>query len=91
MIRQAIVDSKDPEKTFFEDFPRALRTSSEDLANDKEKLAEYSDQLQSAIRDIRTSFDRLADRFEEFIQDQVVFEKVEFDFYKNNNRLDLYF
>jgi hypothetical protein len=82
LIRQAIVDSKDPEKTFFEDFPRALRTSSEDLANDKEKLSEYSDQLQSAIRDIRTSFDKLVDRFEEFIQDQVVFEKVEFDFYK---------
>lgn len=81
-IRQAIVDSKDPEKTFFEDFPSALRTSSHELANDKEKLAKYSEQLQSAIREIRTSFDKLVDRFEEFIQDQIVYEKIEFDLYK---------
>ena len=81
-IRHAIIDSKDPEKIFFEDFPRAFRTSADELATDKEKLAIYSEQLQSTIREIRTSFDKLVDRFEEFIQEQIVFEKIEFDLYK---------
>lgn len=83
LIRQAIVDSKDPEKTFFEDFPRALRTSAHEIANDKEKLANYTELLQSAIRELRTCYDRLVDRFEEFIQDQVVFGKIDFVQYKD--------
>jgi len=83
LIRKAIVDSKDPEKTFFEDFPRALRTSAEELTKDKEKLVQYSERLQSAIQEIRLSYEKLIDRFEEFIRNQIVNDKeAEFESYK---------
>jgi hypothetical protein len=81
-VRQAIVESKDPEKTFFEDFPRALRTNIQDITTNRDKLIRYIDTLQTAIREIRSSYDKLVDRFEEFIQDQVIYEKVDFEEYK---------
>ena len=81
-IRDAIANSRDPEKSFFEDFPLALGYSSENLQKSKEKLQTYSIQLQDAIRELRTSYDSLMNRFEEFISDEFIGETLEFEDYK---------
>ena len=81
-IRQAIATSKDPEETFFESFPNALGVSLSSLQQDKTKLQSYTTSLQNAVRELRTSYDSLIKRFEEFICDEFVGKSVDFDNYK---------
>ncbi|MBS0645757.1 MAG: hypothetical protein JSR97_04100, partial [Verrucomicrobia bacterium] len=81
-IRNAIANSKDPEKSFFEDFPIALGFNIEGLQKSKEKLQSYINKLQEAIRELRTSYDSLLNRFEDFILEEYIGEKLEFDDYK---------
>lgn len=81
-IRQAIATSKDPEETFFEAFPNALGISLNILQKDKSKLQNYALDLQNAVRELRTSYDELIKRFEEFICDEFVGKSVDFDEYK---------
>lgn len=83
-IREAIVNSQDPEKTFFEDFPMALGSSIDQLKNDNAALNGYTQVLQAAIRELRTSFEALVDRFEEFIQNEIIYEQVDFEAYKKS-------
>lgn len=83
-IRNAISSSKDPEKTFFEDFPMALGFSEGNLQSSKNDLQKYTIKLQTAIRDIRTSFDELINRVELFIQSDLIAKDVPFEVYKEN-------
>jgi ribosomal protein S15P/S13E len=83
-IRQAIATSKDPEETFFESFPNALGISLNTLQQDKNKLQSYTTSLQNAVRELRTSYDGLVKRFEEFICDEFVGKSVDFDDYKEH-------
>lgn len=82
-IRAAIANSKDPEKTFFEDFPDALGTTIELLHKDKKNLAKYTEQLQSSIKELRTAFDNLVERFEKYIQIEIVNENIAFEGYQS--------
>ncbi|HEY5368358.1 MAG TPA: hypothetical protein VIJ75_05135 [Hanamia sp.] len=81
-IRDAIANSKDPEKSFFEDFPIALGYSSEGLQKSKDKLQAYIIKLQDSIRELRSSYDNLLNRFEEFLLAEFIGEQLEFDEYK---------
>jgi ribosomal protein S15P/S13E len=81
-IRQAISNSKDPEETFFEAFPNALGIELSTLQKDKSKLQSYTTNLQDAVRELRTSYDELLKRFEEFICNEFVGKSVDFDEYK---------
>lgn len=81
-IRNAIINSKDPEKSFFEDFPAALGIPFHKLQADPDSLNSYTQTLQEAIRELRTSFDNLVDRFEAFIQEEIIYEPCEFEVYK---------
>jgi hypothetical protein len=81
-IRSIIATAQDPEKVFFEDFPLALGTSLNELEENKELFKSYIVKLQNAIRELRTSYDALCDRFEQFIQNEIVYENVAFDIYK---------
>lgn len=81
-IRQAIAISVDPEATFFEDFPAALGFNIQTLQQDKDRLQEYTSSLQMAIRELRTCYDSLLDRFEDFIRNEVFYEYLEFEEYK---------
>lgn len=83
-IRQAIATSKDPEETFFEAFPSALGLSLTTLQQDKSKLQSYTTNLQNAVRELRTSYDELVKRFEDFICDDIVGKPVEFEEYKEH-------
>ena len=82
-IRNAISSSKDPEKTFFEDFPNALGYSITKIQSSPTDLKEYIIKLQNAIKEIRTCFDELINRVELFIQDDIVGEVIPFEEYKD--------
>lgn len=81
-IRKAIENSQDPERTFFDDFPSALGYSLQRLTVNPSELPEYIGKLQKAIDEIRHAYEAMVDRFEMFIQDRIVGEKVEFIEYK---------
>jgi len=81
-IRNAISSSKDPEKTFFEDFPNALGYSIVKIQSSPKDLQAYIVKLQNAIKEIRTCFDELVNRVELFIQDEVVGTEMSFEDYK---------
>ena len=81
-IRKAISTSVDPEETFFDAFPSALNFTVSALQKDKKKLQEYTTTLQSAIRELRTCYDNLIQRFEDYLCSEIVYEKLEFEDYK---------
>lgn len=81
-IRAAITNSKNPEETFFEAFPNALGISLTTLQKDTSKLHSYTTSLQDAVRELRTSYSGLVQRFEDFICNEFVGKKVDFEEYK---------
>lgn len=83
-IRTAIATSKDPEDTFFEAFPNALGISLNTLQKDKSRLRIYTINLQNAVRELRSCYDELIIRFENFICDEFVGKKVDFLNYKEH-------
>ena len=82
VLREAIVKSKDPEKTFFEDFPQALGFSMAELQKDKQALEDYVGALQNAIRELRTSYAELVNRLEMFICNEIIYEQLPYEQYK---------
>jgi len=81
-IRKAIATSKDPEETFFKAFPGALGISLSTLQKDKSKLQNYTNNLQDAVKELRTCYDELLKRFEDFICTEFVGKPTEFEEYK---------
>ncbi|RYX87625.1 hypothetical protein EON73_00980 [bacterium] len=79
-VRNAISKSKDPEITFFEVLPAALGSSIKDLSDDPTLLVNYIETLQNAIKEIRTCFENLVDRFELFIKHEILFEEGQVNF-----------
>lgn len=85
-IRDAIATATDPEKTFFEIFPTALSISLKQLKSAPEALEDYINRLQNAVREIRACQDELVNRFEAFITDEVLYEPLSFEAYKERLR-----
>jgi hypothetical protein len=83
MLRTAIAQSKDPEKTFFEDFPKAMGYNIVQLHNDTKTLEKYIVEIQEKIKEIRFCYDDLIERFETYIHDYILGEKLAFDEYKS--------
>lgn len=81
-IRKAIANSKDPEETFFEAFPSALGLTLSSLQQDKSKLQNFTTNLQDGVRELRTAYDELVKRFENFICSEFVGKTTDFDEYK---------
>lgn len=77
-VREAIAKSKDPEETFFEDFPNALGYSTVKLYKSNKYLEKYTNDLKNCIREIRTSYDELLNRIEEFIEQELNINSTEF-------------
>ena len=82
-LRDAISRAKDPEQTFFEDFPQALGYSLQDLASNNKLFEEYIIDFQNTIQEIKGSFTDLLDRFELFITKEIINKEVAFPHYKN--------
>lgn len=81
-IRTAIANSKDPEQSFFEDFPTALGYSVAKIQKDRAELQHFIIELQDAIKEIRNCFDELVNRFEAFILDTYFDTLVSFEEYQ---------
>lgn len=82
-IRRAIENSQDPEKVFFEDFPKALRTSIKELSSSKEALEKYISNLHEALRELRSNLEELIDRIETFLVSEVLGDqRLKFPTYK---------
>lgn len=82
-LRDAISKAKDPEKTFFEDFPDSLGYTLNELAKNEKTFETYIIDFQNHIEEIKNSFDSLLERFELFIQNEIIGKKLAFQKYKN--------
>jgi hypothetical protein len=74
--------AKDPEKTFFEDLPRALGLKESQLLENQEVLKRYVELIQSAIRDLRSCYIGLIDRLENAIINALNLKSTEFTSYQ---------
>lgn len=82
-LKQAIALAKDPEDTFFEQFPKALNFSIVQLQKDKKELAAYIEKLEESIKTIRTCYDELVNRVESFLVNDILGTNAKFPEYKN--------
>lgn len=81
-FRDALAKATDPEKTFFEDLPKALGFKKSNLVDDEEVLKRYVELIQGAIRDLRSCYNDLIDRIEEAIVDTLNLNSKEFNEYQ---------
>jgi hypothetical protein len=81
-FRSVIANAKDPEKAFFEDFPTALGFSISELQKNKNLSESFILKLQESIRELRTSFENLVDRFEDYFIKDILGFKQKFPDYK---------
>lgn len=79
-LRDAIANSKDPEKSFFVDFPKALGFTR--LTAGKQ-LEDFVLQLQNSVREINLSYEKLINRFEQFLLSEIIGKNLAFPDYKN--------
>ncbi len=79
-FRDVLANAKDPEKTFFEDLPKALGYSKTDLCNE-EFVAQYCNLIQRAVRELRNCYNKLIDRIEEHLVEALSLESGEYEEY----------
>lgn len=83
-IRDTIKETQDPEKLFFEEFPKAIRMSLKEILTSDKHLEEYVNNLRYSIKEIRSCYDELVNRVENFIVVEVLqLKKVSFKEYKS--------
>ncbi len=74
-IRETIQKTQDPEKLFFEEFPKNLGTSLKEILKSEANLEEYVNKLRLVIKELRSSFDELVNRLETFLVEEVLAQK----------------
>ncbi|MDZ7740461.1 MAG: hypothetical protein U5Q03_01545 [Bacteroidota bacterium] len=77
-LRQAIKETEDPEKAFFEEFPQALGYNTLDLIKSDGAIENFTIALKEGVQEINTSFDVLINRIESFIANEVIGENLSF-------------
>ncbi len=85
-LRQVIANAKDPEKTFFEDFPAAMGYTISELQKEPLKAETFIQSLQTSVREIRSSYDMLVDRFETYLVRDVIGSGSSFPEYREDIR-----
>jgi hypothetical protein len=81
-FRAALASAKDPEKTFFDDLPRALGFKDAEIAHNDEVLRRYVELLQKAIRDLRMCYSNLINRLERVLVEELGLKSKEYASYK---------
>ena len=81
-LRKVIANAKDPEKAFFEDFPVALGYNVQELQDKHKLVQDFIFQLQQSIKELRTCYDGLIDRFESYFIKDILSIKEEFPAYR---------
>jgi len=81
-LRESISKAEDPEKIFFEEFPKALSYEIKELIESEKLFDEYISNFQKTILEIKNSFEELLNRFEKYLTQEVLGIKSEFPAYK---------
>lgn len=81
-FRDVLSAAKDPEKTFFEDLPRALGFKESIIANNDVVLKSYVELLQNAIRELRGCYGNLISRIEQALIESLCLRNTDFLQYK---------
>lgn len=71
-LREAIKNATDPERTFFEDFPAALKLTLEDVNDSEAQLGEFIGFLSESIDELQQAYPRLVDRIDAYLGDVVL-------------------
>lgn len=66
-LRECISQAKDPEALFLRDIPAALGTSKKELLRSEERAEAFINKLEKTIKELRTSFEALENRFSSHI------------------------
>lgn len=82
-FRKAIANAEDPEKAFFEDYPKALGFSVYELINQDSNIEEFIIQIKGCIQEINSAYDNLINRIEDFILNKIIGKQLDFPEYKN--------
>lgn len=81
-LRTAIATAKDPEDSFFVKFPKAIGYDITELDKSPKLLKQYSDSFQECLKEIRTCYDALVDRVEDYIVQDITGTKNKFPGYR---------
>ncbi len=81
-LRKSIQFAQDPEKVFFDEFPKALGFNASDLLKSNEGFDDYIYKFQSTLDEIKNSYNELLNRFEKFITSEIIGRNCEFETYK---------
>jgi len=81
-LRNSIVDAQDPEKTFFETIPAAMKIDISSIEDSDKKLADFAVKLNDSIQELKNSYNELLDRIEDFLTLEVLGKKENFTSYK---------
>lgn len=76
-LRDAIANASNPEKIFFEEIPRALGFTINDL-EDNSKLEEFAIRLRNATQELSASYENLVNRIEGTLNDTIGGDKLSF-------------
>jgi hypothetical protein len=83
-LRNAIATAKDPEDSFFIQFPKAMGYDINELHKNPRLLKEYSNKFQESIKEIRQCYDDLVLRVEDFILNDILGEELKFPGYRTS-------
>lgn len=70
--RETIQKTQDPEKLFFEEFPKAMGISLNEILKSDNELEDYVNKLRHAIKELRSCFDELVNRIEAYLLEEVL-------------------
>lgn len=88
-LRDAIIDSKDPEDALFNQFPSALGYHSISIKDNVEVLASFTNHIQAAILEVRGAYGELINRIEKIIIEAFHCSTNDFPYYKNEIKTNL--
>lgn len=86
-IRAAISNAKDPEKTFFEEFPLALGFNTQDFSDNPKQIVDFINQLKTTIKELQGCHDKLTDHFEHYFISEILGIESTFPEYKKSIQL----
>lgn len=81
-LREAINNAKDPEKAFFEEFPKALNYHEALEAGHEKMLEGFVKKMEGCINELRESYGELLTRFEQRILKTLAIENNDFEKYQ---------
>jgi len=82
-FRDIISKAKDPEKTFFEDLPKAMGFKESELADNSKFLKQYVENIQNSIKDLRGCYDAMIDRVEDTLLSSLNLKSNNYENYKS--------